>query len=64
MFRNIKVETIKLTLAECLWKLILKVLADLAELIGLDTKLLIENLISDNLRIIKLTNYTNLLQAV
>ena len=63
MFRNTNAETIQLTLAERLWQLIVDVLADLAELIEIDTELLMEKLISDNQRIIKLTNYTSLLQA-
>ena len=63
MFRNTHAETIQLTLAERLWQLIVDVLADLAELIEIDTELLMEKLISDNQRIKKLTNYTTLLQA-
>jgi hypothetical protein len=63
MFRNTNAETIQQTLAERLWQLIVDVLADLAELIEIDTELLMGKLISDNQRIIKLTNYTTLLQA-
>ena len=63
MFRNTNAETIQLTLAERLWQLIVEVLADLAELIEIDTESLMEKLISDNQRIIKLTNYKTLLQA-
>ena len=63
MFRNTNAETIQLTLAERLWRLIVEVLADLAELIEIDTESLMEKLLSDNQRIIKLTNYTALLQA-
>jgi len=63
MFRSTNAETIQLTLAERLWQLIVEVLADLAELIEIDTDSLMEKLISDNQRIIKLTNYTALLQA-
>ncbi len=63
MFRNTKTETIQLTLAERLWQLIVDVLADLAELIEIDTESLKEKLISDNQRIIKLTNNTTLLIA-
>ncbi|MBN1340929.1 MAG: transposase [Bacteroidales bacterium] len=63
MFRKTNAETIQITLAERLWQLILEVLADLAELIEIDFESLMEKLMSDNQRIIKLTNYTALLQA-
>jgi hypothetical protein len=63
MFRNTNAETIQLTLAKRIWQLIVDVLADLAELIEIDTELLMEKLISDNQKIIKLKNYTALLQA-
>lgn len=63
MFRNTNAETIQLTLAERLWQLIVEVLADLAELIEIDTESLMGKIISDNQRITKLTNYTTLLQA-
>jgi len=63
LFRNTKAETIQLTLAERLWQLIIEVLADLAELIEIDTESLMEKLISDNQKIIKLRNYTALMQA-
>ena len=62
MFRSTNAETIQLTLAERLWQLIIEVLADIAELIEIDTELLMKKLISDNQRIAKLTNYTALLQ--
>ena len=63
MFRNKMTETIQLTLAERLWQLIVDSLAVLAELIEIDIESLMEKLISDNQRIIKLTNYTTLLHA-
>lgn len=63
IFRNTNAETIQLTLAERIWQLIVDVLADLAELIEINAESLMEKLISDNQRIIKLTNYTTLLQA-
>ncbi len=63
MFRNTNAETIQLTLAERLWQLIIEILADLAEMIEIDTELLMEKLISDNQRFVKLANYTTLLQA-
>lgn len=63
MFRSTNTETMQLTLAERLWQLIIDVLAELAELIEIDTDLLMEKLISDNQKIVKLTNYKALLNA-
>lgn len=63
MFRNTKADTIKLTLVERLWQLIVDILADLAELIEIDTETLMEKLLSDNQSFIKLSNYKALLQA-
>jgi hypothetical protein len=53
MFRNTKAEIIKLSLVESLWQLIVDVLADLAELIEIDTETLMKNLLSDNQSFIK-----------
>ncbi len=63
LFRNTNAETIQLTVAEYIWQIIVDVLADLAELLEIDTELLMEKLIADNERLIKLTNYKTLLQA-
>lgn len=63
MFRNTNAETIMLTVAEHIWLVIVEVLADLAEILEIDTELLIEKLIADNDKLIKLTNYRTLLQA-
>jgi len=63
MFRNTKAETLQLTLTERLWQIIVEVLADLAEIIEIDTDSLMEKLISDNQNLIKLSNYRTLMQA-
>lgn len=63
LFRHTKAETIQLTLAERLWQIIVEVLADLAELLEIDTESLMEKLISDNQRLEKLTIYTTLMRA-
>ena len=63
MFSNTKAEIIKLPLVERLWQLIIDVLADLAELIEIDTETLMEKLLSDNQSFIKLSKYKALLQA-
>jgi len=63
LFRNTKAETIQLTVAEQLWQIIVEVLADLAELLEIETELLMEKLIADNEKLVKLTNYRTLLKA-
>ncbi|MFA9389632.1 MAG: transposase [Prolixibacteraceae bacterium] len=63
MFRNTKAETIQLTVAERIWQLIIGLLADLANFFEIDTELLMGKIITDNEKLIKLTNYTTLLQA-
>ena len=63
LFRNTKAEMIQLTVAEELWQIIMEVLANLAELIEIETELLIEKLIVDNEKLVKLTNYRTLMQA-
>lgn len=63
LFRNTNAETIQLTVAEHIWRLIVEILAGLAELLEIDTELLMEKLIADNEKLVKLTNYRTLLQA-
>jgi len=63
LFRNTKAETIQLTVVERIWQIIIEILADIAELIEIDTERLMEKLIADNEKLMKLTNYKNLLQA-
>ncbi|MBK5209280.1 MAG: hypothetical protein JJE44_07225 [Flavobacteriaceae bacterium] len=63
LFRNTKAETIQLTVTEKIWQIIIGIFASLAELLEIDTELLMEKLISDNEQLEKLINYKNLLQA-
>lgn len=63
MFRNTRAETIQLTVSERIWQLIIGLLSDIAKLFEIDTELLMEKIITDNEKLIKLTNYTTLLQA-
>jgi len=63
LFRNTKAEIIELTVAEKIWKLIIEILAEVAQFFESDIKLLMQKLISDNERFIKLLNYNALLQT-
>lgn len=63
LFRDTKAETIQLTVAERIWQIMIEILADLADLLEIDTELLMEKLITENERLEKLFNYTTLRQA-
>ncbi len=63
LFRNTKAETLELTVAEKIWKLIVEVLSEIARFLEIDTETLMQKLIADNERFIKLLNYNTLLQA-
>ena len=49
--------------SEKIWKMIVEILSQIAELFEIDTKSLMQKLISDNERFMKLLNYNTLLQA-
>ncbi len=63
LFRNTKAETLELTVAEKIWKLIVEVLSEIARFLEIDIEPLMQKLITDNERFIKLLNYSTLLQA-
>jgi len=63
LFRNTAAETIELTVAEKIWKLIVEILSEIAQFFEIDTETLMQKLITDNERFIKLLNYNTLLQA-
>ncbi len=63
LFRNTNAETIELTISERIWQIIVEVLAVLAEILEIDTELLMEKLIADNERLEKYINYRTLLKA-
>ncbi len=63
LFRNTKAETIQLTVAEKIWKLIVDILTQLAEMFEIEIDLLTEKVIADNERFTKLVNYNTLLRA-
>lgn len=63
LFRNTKAETIQLTVTEKIWQIIINIFACLAELLEIDTELLMEKLLSDNEQLEKIINYKDLLHA-
>ncbi len=63
LFRNSKAETIMLTLAERIWRIIKDLLQHLAESLEINIESLMEKLITDNQAFVKLTNYVKLLNS-
>lgn len=63
LFRTANAEIIELTIAERIWLIITEITAQLADLLDIDTELLMEKIITDNQRFEKLLNYKSLMQA-
>lgn len=63
LFRSANAEIIELTIAERIWLIITEIIAQLADLLDIDTEVLMEKIIADNQRFEKLLNYRNLMQA-
>ncbi len=63
LFRGSKAETIQLTVSERIWKLIVEILTQIAEIFEIETELLMGKIISENQTITKLMNFNTLLQA-
>ena len=63
LFRGSKAETIQLTVAEKIWKLIVEILSQIAEIFEIETELIMEKIMTENQTITKLYNFNTLLQA-
>lgn len=63
LFQSANAEIIELTIAERIWLIIIEIISQLAELLDIDTELLMEKIITDNQKFEKLLNYKNLMQA-
>ncbi len=63
LFRSAKAETIELTVAEKIWKLIVEILTQLAEIFEIELDSFMEKIIIDNEKVTKLINFNTLLQA-
>lgn len=57
LFRATQKDTLKLTIAEQIWLIIIEITAELSEIFNIDTEMLIEKLFTEN---VKLTKYLNL----
>ncbi|MBW6484508.1 MAG: transposase [Vicingaceae bacterium] len=63
LFRNTKAETLQLTVADKIWAIIIDVVAVLAEFLEIEAESLMEKLITDNEKFMKLTKFNNRLTA-
>ncbi len=63
LFRSANAEIIELTIAERIWLIIIEIIAQLADLLDIDTEVLMEKIITDNQKFEKLLNYKCLMQA-
>jgi hypothetical protein len=63
LFRTANAEIIELTIAERIWLIITEIIAQLADLLDIETEMLMEKLITDNQRFEKLLNYKCLMKV-
>ena len=63
MFRGTKAETLELTMAEKIWKLIVEILIQITEFLETETESLIKKIITDNQMVAKSGKFNTLLQA-
>ena len=63
LFRTANAEIIELTIAQRIWLIIIEIIAQLADLLDIETEVLMEKIIADNQRFEKLLNYKCLMQA-
>ena len=63
LFRTANAEIIELTIAERIWLIIIEIIAQLADLLDIETEVLMEKIITDNQKFEKLLNYKCLMQA-
>jgi len=63
LFRKTQKETLEITINERIWLIIQEIVAKLAVLLKLDSKMIIEMLLYDNQNVIKLINSRPYMQA-
>jgi hypothetical protein len=63
LFRVSQKDTLKLTISEQIWLIIIEFIAELSEIFNTDTELLVEKLFSENEKLTKYLNFKNLPQA-
>lgn len=63
LFRTANAEIIELTISERIWRIIIEIIAQLADLLEIDTEVIMEKIIADNHRFENLLNYKCLMRA-
>ncbi|MFV0392314.1 MAG: transposase, partial [Paludibacteraceae bacterium] len=63
LFRASQKDALKLTIAEQIWLIITELIAELSEILNIETELLMEKLFSENEKLTKYLNFKNLPQA-
>ncbi len=63
LFRQTNADTLQLTVNERIWKIMIEIVALLAEMLELDSEMLMGKLVTENERFEKILNYTTLLKA-
>lgn len=63
LFREVRKDSLKITIAEQIWLIITEIIAELSEIFNIDTELLMEKLFSENEKVSKLLNLKKLSQT-
>lgn len=63
IFRDVQSQMLELTVGERIWLIIIEILAELSDIFEVDMEMLMEKLLSENEKFIKLLNFKPLLQA-
>jgi hypothetical protein len=63
LFRETQKDALKLTISEQIWLIIIELIAELSEILDIETEMLMEKLFSENEKLTKYLNFKNLPQA-
>ena len=60
LFRDSQKDALKLTISEQIWLIIIEIVAELSEILNIETEMLIEKLFAENEKLTKYLNLKNL----
>jgi hypothetical protein len=63
LFRASNKDAVKLTLSQQIWLIIIEIMSELSQILDIDTEMFMENLLSENEKLTKYFNLSNLSQA-
>jgi hypothetical protein len=63
LFRATQKDALKRTISEQIWLLIIELIAELSEILNIETEMSMEKIFSENEKLTKYLNFKNLLQA-